>query len=373
MAAFWVLIGHALLLTGWRVPIASQPDLGVDLFIMLSGFLMVFHYQSQDWSDRGTALSFWTRRFFRIAPLYYVALAAAVILGAYLYDARQTIDALRGARPQEAIRYIDGSLQNVLLHVSFLFGFLPSYAFRTPLPDWSLGLEMQFYLLFPLMMLAVHRFGWARAAAAIVGIGLLGAATLRFFHVAFPMPSLLALKMHVFMCGMLCAASLKADRRFAAIALVASIFLIAIPVGSGGRPLEKTAIREIMVVGFFALILHDRVGGRLGSLLKRAATLLGSPPFHWAGELSYSVYLMHLLIMIPVAAQVWTAYGSSLAAPWRFAMVIAIVAPVTYLLSFLTFTQIEKRGNRIGASVLKSLGVRARERTLSPAEKIAAP
>src|SRR6185369_9258829 len=81
LAALWVLVGHALILSGRFFPVASQLDLGVDLFIMLSGFLMVFHYQTQPWSDRGTTLSFWTRRFFRIAPLYYVALAAALILG----------------------------------------------------------------------------------------------------------------------------------------------------------------------------------------------------------------------------------------------------------------------------------------------------
>ena len=371
LAAIWVLVGHAMLLTGWRVPFASQPDLGVDLFIMLSGFLMVFHYQSQAWSDRGTAMAFWTRRFFRIAPLYYVVLAAAVFLGPMLYEARMTIDTLRGAEPQEAFRYIDGSVENILIHLSFIFGAIPDYAFRTPLPDWSLGLEMQFYLLFPLMMLAVHRFGWAPAAAAIVGFGLLIAAVLRVGHITFPMPSFLPLKMHVFMCGMLCAASLKERPRFALLALLAGMILIAIPIG-GGRSLDKTAVREIMVIGFFAVILHERVGGALGGILKRAAALLGSTPFHWAGELSYSVYLIHLLVMLPVTAYVWTEHGG-LSAPLRFLMVVGIVAPVVYALSFVTFTQIEKRGNRLGASLLKQFGVRAKERTLSPAEKIAAP
>ncbi len=31
--------------------------------------------------------------------------------------------------------------------------------FRTPLPDWSIGLEMQFYAIFPVLMLVVRRFG----------------------------------------------------------------------------------------------------------------------------------------------------------------------------------------------------------------------
>jgi peptidoglycan/LPS O-acetylase OafA/YrhL len=371
VAALWVLIGHALLLSGRLIPVVSQPDLGVDLFIMLSGFLMVYHYQTEPWSDRATTLSFWTRRFFRIAPLYYVALAAAVILGPTLFEARNTVDALRGAAPQQAFRYIDGSFENVLLHVSFLFGAIPSYAFRTPLPDWSLGLEMQFYFLFPLMMLAVPRFGWARAAAAIVVTGLLLAAVLRLAHVQFPMPSFLPLKMQVFMCGMLCAASLKARPRFGLLALAASVVLIAIPIG-GSHSLERLAVREVMVICFFAVILHDWIGGWLGGILRRVATLLGSPPFHWAGELSYSVYLIHLLVMIPVTAYVWTTYGN-LGGSLRSLIVVAIVAPITYALSFVTFTQIERRGNRLGAAILKELGVRAKERKLTPAEKIAAP
>jgi len=71
IAALWVLIGHAMLLTGWHLPLIGDPDLGVDLFIMLSGFLMVFHYQlrqeKEPWSEISTWSNFWTRRFFRIS------------------------------------------------------------------------------------------------------------------------------------------------------------------------------------------------------------------------------------------------------------------------------------------------------------------
>ncbi|RUW43706.1 acyltransferase, partial [Mesorhizobium sp. M1A.F.Ca.ET.072.01.1.1] len=90
LAAMWVLVGHCLLLTGWRVPILGEPDLGVDLFIMLSGFLMVFHYQlrqdNEPWQRPETWLKFWTRRYFRIAPLFYVMLFLALALGPYLYE-----------------------------------------------------------------------------------------------------------------------------------------------------------------------------------------------------------------------------------------------------------------------------------------------
>ncbi|MBH9538896.1 acyltransferase, partial [Novosphingopyxis sp. YJ-S2-01] len=45
LAALWVLFGHLVILTGFRLPVLSKPDLGVDLFILLSGFLMVFQYR----------------------------------------------------------------------------------------------------------------------------------------------------------------------------------------------------------------------------------------------------------------------------------------------------------------------------------------
>lgn len=53
LAALWVLLGHSLQLTGWHLPILSSPDLGVDLFIMLSGFLMVFHYRLRETANPG--------------------------------------------------------------------------------------------------------------------------------------------------------------------------------------------------------------------------------------------------------------------------------------------------------------------------------
>ena len=85
VAALWVLLGHMMILTGFRLPLMSKPDLGVDLFILLSGFLMMFQYRlragREDWNAPGTWTAFWTRRFFRLAPLFYVTLAAAQIAG----------------------------------------------------------------------------------------------------------------------------------------------------------------------------------------------------------------------------------------------------------------------------------------------------
>ncbi len=157
LAALWVLMGHCVILAGWSLAIIDKPDLGVDLFMMLSGFFMVFHYQErakqEPWSEPRTWLKFWTRRYFRISPLYYLALVFALGLGPMILVWRNLIDDFSHLVPYPASIYIDHSFANIALHLTFLFGLLPAYSVHTPLPDWNLGLEMQFYAVFPALML----------------------------------------------------------------------------------------------------------------------------------------------------------------------------------------------------------------------------
>jgi peptidoglycan/LPS O-acetylase OafA/YrhL len=115
LAAFWVLVGHCLILTGFSLPIIGKPDLGVDLFIFLSGFLMLFQYnlrkEKEDWSDTTTWIAFWVRRFFRLSPLYLVLLIVALAAGKAIYTDRVLIDTFLGHDLQIPERYTDASHQ----------------------------------------------------------------------------------------------------------------------------------------------------------------------------------------------------------------------------------------------------------------------
>ncbi|WP_240320751.1 acyltransferase family protein [Sphingomonas crusticola] len=312
IAALWVLVGHCMILTGFFLPILGQPDLGVDLFIYLSGFLMVFQYDlrksREDWRKPDVWMGFWVRRFFRLSPVYFLLLTVALLAGRAMYADRVLIDTFVGAPLQMPERYIDASAANFLMHLTYAFGLVPGYSYRTPLPDWSLGLEMQFYAAFPFVVLFARRIGWLAAASCVAMLAVGAVVALKAMQIAFPMPSFLALKMHMFLAGMLIAAAGKQKVPY----LLLAMGLAAIPIG-GQRDVLHLVVRELLLIIVFGLIHW-----RSTSLFDRASAVLGSPPFHWLGELSYGVYLIHLLILHAVAAWAIARWGHGISSAVRF-------------------------------------------------------
>lgn len=349
LAALWVLIGHAHILAGFHIPIIGNPDLGVDLFILISGFLMVFQYRLREsrepWNATSTWKSFWIRRLFRIAPLYYVMLAAALALGPVIYEARMVIDTYNGVAPQPASRYLDQSLWNVLTHITFIFGAIPDYAYRTALPDWSIGLEMQFYLVLPFIMLLIKRVGIVTALSVVVTTGISVAVLSIWLGYKFPMPAFLPLKMHVFAAGMILGFALKANNTQAWTALIAAIVLIVIPIG-GKADITHQLVRMALVFGFFALVEASRFPGYARDALLWVSEFFSQRGFSLLGEFSYGAYLVHLLIMQPVVAYLIRA--STMDDVERWGVTLLITIPLTYLIAAAGYFSIEKPGQMLG-------------------------
>jgi len=365
IAALWVLAGHCMLLTGFSLPIVGSPDLGVDLFVLLSGYLMTYQYlvrrHREDWSRSSTWRAFWIRRFFRLSPLYFPLLIVALIAGAGIYADRVFIDQALGRPLQLEERYADLSIGNIAMHLTYLYGLFPDYAFRTPLPDWSLGLEMQFYAVFPFLIVLHARMGWLRMTACVALAAFAVALGLKAMHIRFPMPSFLPLKLHVFLAGILIAAAPRNGKH-----LVAAMILMAFPYG-GSIDALHVVVREALVVAFFLVVnFQDR------PVVGAVSRTLGSKPFYWLGELSYGCYLIHLLILHPVAA--WVLAHGGLAQPpsWRFMTVFPVVVIVTYALAAVGYHVLEKPGQQWGRRLLEQLhlGGKAWQTT---AEKIDAP
>ncbi|MCZ4057932.1 acyltransferase [Pantoea sp. LMR881] len=355
IASLWVLVGHISLLVHCHITLVSSPGIGVDLFILLSGYLMAKNYverqHKEPWQSVSTIKKFWIRRFFRIAPLYYLLLIVALFYGPWFGEMRDTIAHFYSGTATETSRYTDQSLANILTHFSFLFGLLPAYGFNTVLPDWSIGLEMQFYLLFPFIMLVTMRFGYAVSLITIMALCCAGRYVFADYYEAFEMPSMIFIKLNMFLSGMLLAEAIRRKSLFyVALALLGPVASMVI----GLEAIKLQIIMEaLMIVGMAAILWQYKEDGLMAKLLIFPRKLLNNRLSTWLGDVSFSVYLLHLLIVIPAIALLLNhtdlEYKSDL---MRFIVVCAVSIPITYALAALLFKHVEKPGIQLGKKLL---------------------
>ncbi|MCK1970236.1 acyltransferase family protein [Franconibacter pulveris 1160] len=361
IASLWVLFGHICLLVQCRIPLLYDPGMGVDLFILLSGYLMAKNYQDRrekaPWNSLTTIREFWLRRFFRIAPLYYLLLIVALIFGGLFGECRDIIASAWISTQTDASRYADHSFLNILTHLSFIFGALPDYSFRTVLPDWSIGLEMQFYVLFPFIMLMVMRWGFMLSALVVMVVCLAARFLLADYFDAFPMPSMILIKLPLFLAGMVMAQAVReSNLRLWLVALLAP--LCAAWMGIAVTPV-RLAAQWVMIIGMTALLWQAAEGSRLERAMRLPKRLLTLRISQFLGDVSYSVYLLHLMIVIPtIALLVNYSNFEHLPSPVRMLMVAALCTPVVYLCAWGLFHRVEKPGIALGRRVITGKNVR---------------
>ncbi|HHQ6553083.1 TPA: acyltransferase family protein [Serratia fonticola] len=354
LASLWVVLGHICILVNFHFPILSDPAIGVDLFILLSGFLMAKNYierqNKEPWTAVNTFRKFWLRRFFRIAPLYYFLLIVAIIFGGYYGEYRDVISDFYPATQTNSSRYSDGSFANFFTHVTFLFGFLPDYSFNTVLPDWSIGLEMQFYFIFPFLMLGVMKFGFTKVCYIAIFICIVAKFIFPDYFHAFPMPSLILIKLNLFISGMFVAKSIL-DKRFlytilGVVSALASFYL-------QGNINKVRLLAEIGMIIMLAAVLWPFGNDGFWSKISQAPRyVLKNKVSVFMGDVSYSVYLLHLLIVLPTVSFLLSNSGfATLPSIMRFLVVAIITLPITYSISFFLYRFIEKPGIKLGKFV----------------------
>ncbi|HDU7915332.1 acyltransferase family protein [Serratia sp. KG1D] len=355
LASLWVVLGHICILTSFHLPILSDPAIGVDLFILLSGYLMAKNYverkEKEPWTDSSTFKKFWIRRFFRIAPLYYLLLILAIAFGSYFGEARDIIGHFYSETQTNSSRYSDHSFLNVFTHVTFMFGFLPDYSFNTVLPDWSIGLEMQFYLIFPFIMLAVLKLGFARACLFAVLLCGLAKFLVPSYFAAFPMPSMILIKLNLFIAGMLMAESIrKKSVQYIAYALLTVL-------GSVYLPNELNKYHILAQVGLILMMITmlwaRSEESKWARVLRLPRWFLTNRFSVFLGDVSYSVYLLHLLIVLPVVAYLLSNTSfAELSSLMRFIVASGIILPITYGIATLLYHFIEKPGIKFGKMLI---------------------
>ena len=357
IAAFWVLSAHCMIWGGWYgIPIPSA-KMAVDLFMMISGYLMATnafarsHFEplttSRNW------LRFWLRRFFRLAPAYYLSLAIAVASSSYFLLGYQELQHLNPARWPTAGVYdpsrIEYTLHNIALHLSFLFGLHPSYSFSTFLPDWSLSLEMQFYFVFPALFFLMQKLGFLRIAVFVgLPVFIIGYLIGRYMH--YFEPSLLFMKLNYFIAGILLfrflEISVSRHGRFA-LALCA-VLLVSLDLRYG---------RELIVLPI--LLLSMLLLGWLEATNRTPSfisLLVNSRFIRFASDSSYSVYLFHGFF-ISASGLIISSQPSLLSLPpyQRVSMMFLFVATLAYLTAYMVYRIVELPGIRFGKHMIEKI------------------
>lgn len=291
IAANWVLCAHIMIWGGWYGVPLPDAKIAVDLFMVLSGFLML-HISECRIKNESVSFVFFRgfvcRRFFRIAPVYYVALIFAVLIGPQIEDGCRALQVANPRWWRDSVYdhlTLDQSWTSLLLHVTFLFGFFPKFASCSGLPDWSIGLEMQFYVCFPLLLLLFRKVGPLASTLAIVW---LGRQSLNFFDaLAFPEPCFLPLKIDVFLVGMLLNSAVRQVGHRSPASILE--FLVAIWIASSHSMLLVGFVVAIAVCACDSIAAEPMIRYP-GWILNR---LLGNRLTRFLADTSYAVYLFH--------------------------------------------------------------------------------
>ncbi|MEP7070154.1 MAG: acyltransferase [Usitatibacter sp.] len=355
VAVAWVVAFHVYALRGklgdpWVDLMASSPllepivgagYLGVDLFFLISGFLLAlpwFLHASQGRPPPSTR-GFYSRRVRRIVPAYYVQL---VVLFAVV------LPLLRGFEYWRSDLYV--YLLNAAAHALFLHNTTPltSGSMEVNGALWTLAVEAQFYLLLPLLAPLFVRWTYGAVtvafAAAIlwhIGVhdgldGIVAAEMALGAHWGWPSSVVRYLLLHQ-------------------LASYLAHFAIGIALGRAWLawrswkqpPAKRVLVAMAAAAALLTLLRHVAVDGRLlgeiswtvppialGALLFWAVTTpsslvqgaLSRGPLAFLGRVSYSAFLYHVPLLL-----LWTAYARALP-PWlSLPLYLTVLTGVSWL------------------------------------------
>lgn len=147
------------------VPGLTGGYVGVDVFFVISGYLITrLMLDEHQRTTRIDLLAFWSRRIRRIMPALVVMLAAVAIVGTFVLLPWEQRDLLNSART--------AALSIANFHFHGLSGgyFSSNIELQPLLHTWSLGVEEQFYFVWPiiLMLLLTRGHRWAIAITPVL-------------------------------------------------------------------------------------------------------------------------------------------------------------------------------------------------------------
>jgi peptidoglycan/LPS O-acetylase OafA/YrhL len=318
LAALFVVVNHVFLRAFPGYPVDRAPfwaawfiygRFAVVVFIVLSGFSLALSPARHGWRLDGVR-RFAGRRVRRILPAYWAALAFSLAVAWLVVP-----------QPGQGLPDAKSVVVNGLLVQNLVGAPSPNRSF------WSMAVEAQLYVVFPLLLMMVRRWGAiamvATVTLAMATVGIVGPHLSRMdtFVIQSP-PDLAAL----FALGILGAGLVGARRSWpwAGLALAAAVPVLATIWSQGSVwTLDHLFWVDLALGPAIACLLVGLASGRPAPLLR----LLDARPMRSLGASSYSLYLTHGPIVV-VVYELIVAGRVRQGVP-AFVVTLALVLPLT--------------------------------------------
>lgn len=305
-------------------------DKGVTLFFLMSAFTLCISLNSKQKTEHRPIRNYFVRRFFRIAPLYIF------IIGLIL---------LSGINSPTAA--------SIVANLFFVHGLNANWVNSTVPGGWSVGIEVLFYLIFPILFFRVKS---VYNAINITLVCMVIAKVFTGFMFKHPLINdgilwgvytyeNIVSQLPVFLIGV-CLFHLqytetdpaKRKQLYRCCYYIAGVTTVHLLGGNIFKPHYLFAIA-------FAVLAYALAHVPIKLLVNRVTL--------WVGRISYSLYLMHLLVANMLVKYHLNMYSANplvdIAA--RFCIILAISAPLAYL----TYRLIELPSQRFGKRLITRL------------------
>lgn len=341
LAALLVVATHAAYTTGKYTHgyvglVFSRMEIGVPIFFVLSGFLLFGPWVRAAVAG-ATAPSlrrYAQHRVRRIMPAYAVTVLAAYLIY-HFHDA--------GPNPGHSW---NGLLRNLTLTQIYTDSYLFSHLHQGLTQMWSLAVEVAFYLTLPvvayLLLVVLCRRRWKPGLllAGLAGLALISPAWMVLVHTVDFLPDGARLWLPGYLAwfigGMMLAVLSAVGSQchwFLAVPLAVLCYVIAATPIAGEATTSPTGLAQAVVkIVFYAVIATLMVAPLVLGNRGAYSRLLGSRPMVWLGEISYEIFLVHLIVMefAMVAVLHWRVYTGSM--PVLFVVTLILTIPVAWLL-----------------------------------------
>ena len=322
---------------------ATLGKVGVAIFFVVSGFCI--HLSHQRSREKGY-VTFFIRRFFRLYPAYLVA----VLIYAF-------------AVSDTALDFVNArwiSLGDLGSHLLMVHNLVNRYCFSMNGALWSIGVEVQLYAIYPLLLVLTARLGWLRALWLAAGIEF-GMRTLQGVMLVVHPGSDLPNWYNQF--------PLLYWYSWSIGAALAEAFLKGEPLPF--RKLSPWLCPALFFVCFFFRPLYPfcfplgalATARILSGLLARPSVVLPTKGWkgffwenlRWAGLVSYSAYLLHGLVRVEVPDLLQRFFPTREFHPFFVSAICICTWFLCLGMSSLSFALIEQPGIALGKRLIKRI------------------